>query len=376
MWLLSQEIARAMASATPATTDQAAAYSARRSGAALEYAIENGVADIPIVGVLTPAPDFLAELFGGGNTTYPSVIAALRAADADPRVQSIVMSYDSPGGTVSGLFDTLAAIENVKKPLTALVVQQAASAAYAMASKANAIYASNPAVSVGSIGVVREYQIDESIVSITSTNAPNKRPDVTTDEGRAAVTAELDALHALFVESIAAGRKTDVKTVNTEFGRGSMVLAGTAITRGMIDGLAVKPAGNGKKTPEARAMDKATLYAQHRAVFDAVLADGVASERDRVCAHLAAAKTSGLTDDAYAAIEKGEGMTETLRMRHMMAAVSRRDLANFSADTAATVAAAAAADTSAQGAAAKTDAEKVADAVAEEMSGGSKSWLI
>jgi ClpP class serine protease len=243
-----------------------------------------------------------------------------------------------------------------------------------MASKADAIYAANPAAMVGSVGVVRDYRLDPSVLSITSTNAPNKRPDVSTEEGKAAVVAELDALHALFVESIAAGRKTDVKTVNNEFGRGSMLLAAAATERGMIDGLAVKTAAPSGKKPEARAMDKNELFAQHRAVYDAVLADGVAAERDRVCAHIVAAKASGLSAEAFTAIETGATMTETLRTTHMMAAASRRDVAAFAADTAAAAAAAAGADTST--APVKTDADKVADAVADEMSGGAKSWLI
>src|SRR4051812_12268701 len=71
--------------------------------------VEGHTAIISIEGTLTETPDCASMMFGGGNTTYASIRQALAAADADPEVVDILQDVNSPGGTVEGLFETLAA---------------------------------------------------------------------------------------------------------------------------------------------------------------------------------------------------------------------------------------------------------------------------
>ncbi|MCK5235959.1 MAG: S49 family peptidase, partial [Deltaproteobacteria bacterium] len=139
-------------------------------------------ADIAIRGVLTASPNIFAMFLGGGNTTYPDIIASIAAAEQDDAVSEIILSIDSPGGDISGLFDTLAAIRATTKPVKAVVLNTAASAAYAIAAQADEIVASNRATRVGSIGIAVSVHVSENRVDIASTNAPKKRPDVTTAE--------------------------------------------------------------------------------------------------------------------------------------------------------------------------------------------------
>lgn len=361
MWLLAaavrQAIDRAYDSGVVPTADQQVEYEAR-------YGLEDGpaharilsiagdVAEIAVEGVITKAPSFLAMLFGGGNVTYPEIIAALAEADSNPNVARAELRIDSPGGHIDGLFDAVAAIQSFSKPIRAVVHNQAASAAYALASQADELIANNRAARVGSIGIVATFGVDDDIVEVTSTEAPNKRPDPRTDEGAAVIREELDAMHALFVEAIASGRDTTPEKINAEYGQGAVLLADDALQRGMIDSIAGAPlrvvrsanskttARNGGEQPEIGPMDLKTLQAQHPDVYAAAMQDGITQERDRVSAHLTMGEASGDMETALDAINSGDAMTNSLQAKYMAAGLNRRDQANRQDDDQAAAAAA------------------------------------
>ena len=324
------------------------------------------VAQIDVSGILTDSPDIFARIFGGGNTTYGEIIAALASADADPEITEAILAIDSPGGTVDGLFDTLAAVQAFSKPIKAVVSNVAASAAFALAAQADTIEATNPMARFGSVGVAMTIFVSDNEVTITSTEAPNKRPDVTTPEGVEMVREELDALHNVFAEAIATGRKTDVDTVNARFGQGATLVAADAVKRGMID-LVQKTSLQSVKTtttatavaaPEASNMDLAKLKAEHPSVYAAAMEEGVVSERDRVSAHLTMGEASGDMATAMTAIKEGSAMTGSLQATYMAAGMNRADTTLRSADDDAAGAATSAADADAD-----ADADANADAV-------------
>ncbi len=337
--------------------------------------VADGTATISIQGVLTKKPDFLAFLFGGGNTTYEDIQQSLAAANSDPAVKRVQLDIDSPGGSADGLFETIAAIEAFTKPIS-VVASQAESAAFALATAAGNIQAKSPASMFGSVGVVALIKIDENIVSIASTNAPNKRPDVTTDEGKAIIRTQLDAVHELFVAAIARGRGITPSTVNSDFGRGATVLAKEARRLNMIDKVPraqarvraedlvepvaaapeVQPPIRAKET-KAKNMTRDELKASHPELFAAVHAEGVAEgvasgktegetagiakERTRVEAHLKMAESTGATKVAMDAIASGKSVQDDLvHAEYLSAAISRRDqsaVADDAADAAAAV---------------------------------------
>ncbi len=298
--------------------------------------VSGGTANISVKGVLTQAPNFMAAIFGGGNTTYAEIISALVLADQDDEIDKINLKINSPGGEFSGLFDVIAAIQQTDKPVKAIITDLGASAAFAIAAQADTIEASNLAARIGSIGVVVEMPINKDSVSITSTDAPKKRPDVSTDEGIEMVREELDALHEIFVDSIAAGRDTSVKKVNADFGNGGILLANEALKRGMIDAVATPSlkvvknvntttANSGTK-PEATNMDLKQLQAEHPATFAAAVQQGKDEERDRVTAHLMMGEQSGDMKTACSSIKDGAGMTSTLTATYMTHAMNKRDI--------------------------------------------------
>jgi len=293
-------------------------------------------AEIAITGVITKRPSFMAMLFGGGNTTYPDIVSAIATAQANPDVTNITYAIDSPGGSFDGLFDALAAMQSVTKPTKAVIGGVGASAAFALASQADTVIASSIASRVGSVGVVVDMYVDDREVSITSTNAPRKRPDVSTKEGVAMVVEELDALHDIFVDAIATGRGTTPATVNKDFGQGGTVLATDAVKRGMIDAVAGTPLKVVKTTKttktEASKMDLTQLKAQHPETFAAAVQQGTTEERDRVQAHLLMGESSGDMKTASAAIKDGSAMTAVLQATYMTAGMNRSDVAARQAD--------------------------------------------
>jgi signal peptide peptidase SppA len=92
--------------------------------------------------------------FGGTSTVQ--LRRDIRSAANDPNVSGILLAIDSPGGTVAGTADLGAEVKSArrKKPVWAHVDDMAASAAYWVASQADAIYANGPTALVGSIGTV------------------------------------------------------------------------------------------------------------------------------------------------------------------------------------------------------------------------------
>ena len=310
--------------------------------------IAGDTADISIKGVLTNVPNFMAMIFGGGNTTYSDIISAIASAEQNETIKNIVLSVDSPGGQIAGLFNAVSAIASAKKPVKAVVANQAASAAFALVAQADEIVAANEATSVGSVGVRVDMGVDDGTVVITSTEAPKKAPDVRTEEGKAVVREQLDAFHNVFVSSIAKGRDTTIEKVNSDFGRGTMILAGEAVKRGMIDSVAgsipqapsatstggpaaVAPAliddtnaTNGENQREV-SMDINKLKTEHAATFAAAVRIGVDQERDRVSAHLTMGEASGDMATATAAIADGSEMTALLNAKYMAAGMKKSE---------------------------------------------------
>lgn len=344
MWLLESRIKasieHAEASGFIPSAEQQVQFAASY-GDGEPLTVVGGQAEIKVTGVLTKRPSLMAWIFGGGNATYADIVDALAQANADPRVQGISMEIDSPGGTFDGLFSVIAAMQAVNKPITAYVDGLAASAAYAIVSQADKIVAKDKSARFGSIGVVGGFIVDADTVEITSTLAPKKRPDVTTEAGVAAVREELDAMHDLFVDSIAAGRRTTPANVNASFGMGATLLAEAALALGMIDSISNEqqapnttnnPAAFSGIKPEINSMDLDTLKAQHPATFAAAVLEGVTQERDRVTAHVIMGEASGANDTAMAAIKDGSVMTAVLQSTYMAAGMNKRDVATRQAD--------------------------------------------
>lgn len=375
MWLLESSVLQQMQSAQTksiSADDISAFISTSRSSTKPHdnvMSVSDGKAEITINGVLTKTPSFMAMFFGGGNTTYNDLAAAVDFTESSDEINSVDYIFDSPGGNVDGLFQLCDLMKSSSKPSHAKISGTCASAAYALATQCDTISADHRANRIGSLGVVVDAYIDDSVVSITSTNAPRKRPDLSTDEGKELLRAELDDLHDLFVDAVSSGRGKTKEDINANFGRGGVVLAESALKRGMID--AVEIAAESTKTTNAHggdnnmesSMDIEQLKASHPHLHAEVLEKGVAKERDRVCAHLISGEKSGDVQTASAAIRDGSEMTATLQATYMTAGMNRADITARGEDDRS----ADAGDTASDSIDVKTEASTVADLLEAKM---------
>lgn len=201
--------------------------------------LRDGAAVIPVFGAIFPRASVVNSSTGG--TALDTVMHDLRVALASDAVDRIVMVYDTPGGVVSGLAEAADSIRLSAKPVTGFVTGIAASAGYWLASQSQELVLER-AASVGSIGVVYSTTRQEApgadgrrSYEVVSSNAPRKRPDPSTEEGRAAIQEEVDAIEAVFMADVARGRGVTAARVRDDFGQGGMKPARAAIEVGMAD---------------------------------------------------------------------------------------------------------------------------------------------
>lgn len=130
---------------------------------------DNGVAIIPISGVLVRCPDVFELLFGGVEDTA-CVYNMIQEAFNNPKVKALVMDIDSPGGFYTGGPDVADLICNMRKstgkPVVAWTGGQMCSLAYWIGSQANEVISSKSA-SVGSIGsYVAFYDVSKMLADL------------------------------------------------------------------------------------------------------------------------------------------------------------------------------------------------------------------
>lgn len=277
-------------------------YAAPKEGEAVDLIVREGVAYIPVVGQLCTKADPCGAFTAEAVTEYGFIQAAIRQAEEDPSVKSMVLQVNSPGGYVDGVDETAQVIGNTKKIIVAEVGSRACSAAYWLASQADWIRAMSPVSEVGSIGVMVEEIDDDGALEkegykrriYTSTDAPDKRPDTKTEEGRAKIVQALDGIHEIFARRVAEGRGVSVETVNSDFGKGGFFTAEKALVAGMIDEVIgshivrdKQPGVAGEKAakPDKKEVTKMTLDQIKAEMPDIVAAlrdEGIQEERKRV----------------------------------------------------------------------------------------------
>jgi signal peptide peptidase SppA len=193
------------------------------------------VAVVPLIGTLMKG----RSSFGGTST-----IQARRDIDLaarNPDVSGILLSIDSPGGTVAGTDELGQAVKSARrrKPVFAQINDTGASAAYWVASQASKVYANSPTALVGSIGTMLAVRKDTSGQLAVFTSGPLKAPGANgelSDEEKAHLQALVNGWQSHFTAAVRSGRRmTDaqVERVTT----GAVFLAGNAGELKLIDGI-------------------------------------------------------------------------------------------------------------------------------------------
>lgn len=205
------------------------------------YAVSTrgGVAVIPVTGPLFRHANLLTAVCGA--TSYELLAQDFNKALNDPKISAILFDVDSPGGEVNGCSELADMIYNArgKKPILAYASGSCCSGAYWIASACDKIMAADTAI-LGSIGVVSifEKEDEKKTIEIVSSQSPNKRPDVETEEGKAKIQAHIDALAEVFINKVALHRDISPKNVIENFGGGDVFVGQNAVRIGLADSLA------------------------------------------------------------------------------------------------------------------------------------------
>lgn len=261
---------------------------------------QDGVAIISVIGSLVNRGAWIGAR--SGMTSYEGLGAQLSDAAADPKVHSILLDIDSPGGEATGMFSLAAKVREVSavKPVVAVVNDMAASAAYGIASQATEIVVS-PTSIVGSIGVVlthfdRSGELAAKGIKPTLIYAGRHKVDGNpygplSDAVMADLQGEVAKFYDQFVGLVAQGRGDRLTETDARATEARTFLGQEAIDRGLADRMASfdavlaslqsQPPRSGQSTRGSRSMsDQTTTPAAgisqeaHTAAVNAARAEG------------------------------------------------------------------------------------------------------
>lgn len=205
---------------------------------------DGGVATLAIDGVLAPKANLLMRVSGGASAQM--LMQQVASMQADPRVRSAVLVIDSPGGSVNGSPELAAAVAELAavKPVVALGTAMMASAAYWIASSANAVFITGPTVAVGSIGIVATHEFNpraDGRVQTEITAGKYKRIATgaapLTADGKAYLQGQVDHLYEVFVDAVAVNRGVSTEQVLEHMADGRVFIGRQAIDAGLVDGV-------------------------------------------------------------------------------------------------------------------------------------------
>lgn len=285
------------------------------------YDVIDGVAVIPLEGVIAKRMNMFMQISGGASSEL--VARDIRTALEDSAVHSIVLSVDSPGGTVDGtqaLADTIRAARD-RKPVVALASGTMASAAYWIGSAAQKVYIADSTTAVGSIGVVSTH-VDMSGaetqrgVRTTEIYAGkfkriNSQFAPLTETGRAVMQEQVDYTYGLFVDAVAANRGTTSDQVVADMADGRIFIGQQAVDAGLVDGVSTldalvqqlnreRASSTAPRAPQgapragaartsatttqgtSMPISREQLAAEHPELLQIVLQEGASAERERI----------------------------------------------------------------------------------------------
>ena len=258
------------------------------------------IAIVPFIGPVFRYSNLFTDI--SGATSLSIFAKDFQAAEDDESIDTIIIEMDSPGGQASGISEQAQIIRSSSKKVIAYASNLAASAGYWIASAADEVIISDTA-QLGSIGVISTFYDDEDPkeIRIISSQSPNKRPDIKTDQGRAEVQKVVDSLANVFVNAVADYRGVSSDIVLEKFGKGGVLVGEQAVKAGMadrVDTLENLIAGLSGKTrrgklnmtdkaqskPEVLTLDK--LKSDYKDIYQAAYQEGAqagsTAERDRI----------------------------------------------------------------------------------------------
>lgn len=205
--------------------------------------VSGQVAVISVIGTLTQRGDYIDS----EQTRSTSEVAdQVAAAVAEPKVDAVVLEFDSPGGEVFGVPEAFASIRASAKlkPVVAHANSVAASAAYYLFCACTEGWVT-PSGQVGSLGVYALHRdISKALemegekwtfISAGKYKVEGNPAEPLSPEAEAAFQSDVDRYYDMFARAVALGRSVPVDAVRNGFGEGRMVGAKEAVAQKMAD---------------------------------------------------------------------------------------------------------------------------------------------
>jgi signal peptide peptidase SppA len=209
--------------------------------------VVDGVAVLPLFGVLAPRLSWMDEVSGGTSTELFQMW--FREAMNDTRVNSILIHVDSPGGSAQGNEEVAQLMRSGRgtKKINSVATGLMASAAYYDGSAADRIFAS-PSSEIGSVGAYMIHGessaqdaaegVKYTVIKAGENKAAGNAVEPLTPKTKAILQERIDAFYDQFVSAVATNRGVSVATVEANYGQGKVMIARAALTAGLIDEIA------------------------------------------------------------------------------------------------------------------------------------------
>ena len=210
------------------------------------YIIENGVAVMSLMGIISKRANLFTNWSGG--TSIQLFERDFKRALVDPAVRSILISTDSPGGSVDGVQELANMIYENRgiKRILAHTDGIMASGAYWIGSAAEKVFISGDTTQVGSIGVVAAHidvsKAEEKLGIKTTEIVAGKYKRIAsryaplTEEGKATLQEAVDHIYSVFVNDVARNRGVSEEKA-LFMADGKVFMGRQAIDAGLVDGV-------------------------------------------------------------------------------------------------------------------------------------------
>lgn len=228
-------------------TQIAAAAPSRSGGGDRGYEVIDGVAIIPIDGILAKHSYMINGMSQPRGTSTLSVRHAVEAAANDAGVSAILLDVYSPGGSVEGVAEAADAVYEAakRKPVWAQANDLMASGAYYIASQAEKVFTT----AMGLVGSIGAY----TVLTDSSKAAENMGlkvhvvkagefkaggvPGAPIDENHLSAAQQvINDISSLFVNAVARGRGVSAEAAK-EWADGRVHVGQAAVKLGLADGV-------------------------------------------------------------------------------------------------------------------------------------------
>lgn len=205
---------------------------------------QGNVEILPIYGPIMPRANMMTAISGG--TSIDGFKAQFDKLLQDPEVGTIVLDVDSPGGYTDGVPELASYIREARgqKPIVAVANYMAASAAYWLASQADELIVT-PSGQVGSVGIYGVHEdhsaemetrgVKTTLISAGKFKTEGNPFEPLSDEARAKMQADVNAMYDVFIGDVAKGRGVTPSAVRSDYGEGRLLFARDALAAGMVD---------------------------------------------------------------------------------------------------------------------------------------------